>query len=522
MDHHLWLQIRTAASSGDHVKLADLLWVPVPGNPPPQSEALRNLILAASTTEGLPPEQSLLSAPPLSSAPLSECLASHRRLLRALPHEPVEAFQQSLAALQALLRLLPGESRAELPLLRRLCTNLYYLAVHADRAVPSSSSSPTSGKAGEEAARLLSKAFTISITDRAPLGVSKKWLSLALANILFRLYFRLGTVRLCANIVRALDTTIKAEFPSFNQLPKADVITFRYYRARLAINQNDFKGAESFLLPALALCPAHFPRQQRELVIYLTLVKLIHGQLPRPELLRRHGLEEAFLPLAQAVRSGDLRLFDRVLLANQAFYMRKELFLLIQLHLRNLILRSLFKKVYLIGLASAAHQENRLNLRLLEAILAALGIPEMGMDEVECIMANLIFHVRGKDCTGGTSHLLLPRALSRATFPTKRAWPCSAKKMPFRPPAPFSSEARQRVTALRNVYRFCDPCKAPRYRQYDQTFPYESLVATVYCPAVICGDQGLAGVSTAESRPGCRCGWKSAIIAPHPATRATG
>lgn len=129
-------------------------------------------------------------------------------------------------------------------------------------------------------------------------------------------------------------------------------------------------------------------------MIYLVLVKMIHGNLPRPELLARHGLSEVFLPLAQAIRSGDLGLFDRVLLTNQAFYMRKELFILIQLHLRNLILRSLFKKVYLIGLAAGAHPENRQSLRLIEGAFYALGIPDMSMDEVECITANLIFHVR--------------------------------------------------------------------------------------------------------------------------------
>jgi hypothetical protein len=98
--------------------------------------------------------------------------------------------------------------------------------------------------------------------------------------------------------------------------------------------------------------------------------------------------------LALAVRTGDLRLFDQVLLANQSFYMKKEIFLVIQLQLRNLILRSFYKKLYLIGLHRGMHQENRLNLRLLEFVLATLGIPNMTIDEVECIAANLIFHVR--------------------------------------------------------------------------------------------------------------------------------
>lgn len=81
-------------------------------------------------------------------------------------------------------------------------------------------------------------------------------------------------------------------------------------------------------------------------MIYLVLVRMIHGVLPAPHLLARHNLTPQYAPLAQALRSGDLRLFDQVLLENQTFYMQREIFLVIQLQLRNLILRSFFKKVY--------------------------------------------------------------------------------------------------------------------------------------------------------------------------------
>ena len=127
-------------------------------------------------------------------------------------------------------------------------------------------------------------------------------------------------------------------------------------------------------------------------MIYLVLVKMIHGHLPRPDLLLRHGLVEEFQQLAQALRTGDLRLFDQVLTANQAFYMHKEIFLVIQLQLRNLILRSFLKKLYLIGLNLGAHPENRLNLHLVVAALTTLAIPDMSLDEVECITASLIHH----------------------------------------------------------------------------------------------------------------------------------
>lgn len=82
-------------------------------------------------------------------------------------------------------------------------------------------------------------------------------------------------------------------------------------------------------------------------MVYLVLVRMIHGHLPTTENLERNGLTAVYGPLARALRQGDLRLFERALEAQQAYYMRKELFLVIQLHLRNLILRSFLKKVYI-------------------------------------------------------------------------------------------------------------------------------------------------------------------------------
>lgn len=168
-------------------------------------------------------------------------------------------------------------------------------------------------------------------------------------------------------------------------------------------------------------------------MIYLVCIKIIHGHLPRESLLHRHKLFAEFAPLAHAVKTGDLRLFDHVLLTNQSFYIQHEIFLLIQMHLRNLILRSFFKKVYLIGLRMALCTEGRLNLKLVEAAFAALQISGMTMDEVECITANLIFHVRHQH--GNNDHLLYFRGSSRDTFLTKNPLSSSAKRPPFLPRA---------------------------------------------------------------------------------------
>ncbi|PJF17496.1 hypothetical protein PSACC_02698 [Paramicrosporidium saccamoebae] len=374
MDEYVALLHKTVLGR-DYDQLADLLWIPAMKSASrPTSTAILGLLATPLRAVNMP-----------TGVPLAEMLNSHIRLLVALSSQPpaaAEACKCAVSALQELLKNLTSESRREVSLLKRLCDNLFHLSIMAgslDR---------------EEAARHLSRAFTTAITDRAPLSQSKKWASIHIANLLFRLYFRLGTIRLCHNIVRAIDTTTKVEFPPLSQFPKAEVVTYCYFGGRLAMNQSDFKKAEELFQNAVKTCSHQFAKQKRELMVYFVLVKMIHGHLPHPDLLTRHGLDTQFHHLALAVRTGDLRLFDQVLLANQSFYMKKEIFLVIQLQLRNLILRSFYKKLYLIGLNRGMQQENRLNLRLVEFVLATLGIPDMTIDEVECIAANLIFHVQ--------------------------------------------------------------------------------------------------------------------------------
>jgi hypothetical protein len=329
-------QVRGALEARDFKKVADLLWIPVLKNPPsPTAQAVKELFLSIQSINN----NSENSFIPVSGnvVPLAEVINEHVQLVHALStNNPSLAWNHAFSALSSLVKSLTPESRIEIPILKRLCSNLYYLALLSDET-----------DKREESARLLSRVFTICITDRAALSNSKKWASIGMANLLFRLYFRLGTIRLCNNIVRAIDTTTSAtDFPSITAFPKAEQIVYSYYRARLAINLNEFRKAEEWLTHAVKICP--FQSQKRELMIYLILVKMIHGHLPLTPLLSRHNLINEFHHLSQALCTGDLRLFDQVLTVNQSFYISREIFLVIQLQLRNLILRSFFKKLYII------------------------------------------------------------------------------------------------------------------------------------------------------------------------------
>lgn len=277
------------------------------------------------------------------------------------------------------------DGNAEVPILKVLCDNSYRIADDLDRTALL-----IGGKSAEHlevVARLLPRCFTTCLTDRSPPESSKKWAALKIVVTLFRVYFRLNTLRLCGNIVRALEQA--TDFPAIGEFPKAEAISYWYYRARLAVHQKDFKAAERMLEDALRICHPDDLTHKREILTYLVPLKIIHGVLPKRDLLARYGLDREYGQLTEAVRTGNLLLFEQVLADNQAFFMQKELFLIIQLHLKNLILRNLFRRIVLVASSMPGATDSRLPLSSLQAGFAVYKL-EQGRDEVECWLANLI------------------------------------------------------------------------------------------------------------------------------------
>jgi hypothetical protein len=132
--------------------------------------------------------------------------------------------------------------------------------------------------------------------------------------------------------------------------PKADQVTYYYFRARICLNQGEFPAALSYSNEGYKACPRRFVAQKRRITIYLIVAKMIQGFLPSEQLLKSLSLEAEFSDLKRSIKNGDLNLFERSLLSNQKFFIKSEVFLIIQLRLKNLIMRSFFKNVYVKGL----------------------------------------------------------------------------------------------------------------------------------------------------------------------------
>jgi hypothetical protein len=143
--------------------------------------------------------------------------------------------------------------------------------------------------------------------------------------------------------------------------------------------------------------------------------------LPTKKLLEPYPrLQELFLPLAQAIRRGDLKSFDEALQKREEEFVKRRIYLTLERG-RDIALRNLLRKVFIAGgfeepTSEGAAPVRRTRIPLAEfqaAISWGSGGQTVDPDEVECLLANMIYKVcESRELTRSTSLTLrFPLAL---------------------------------------------------------------------------------------------------------------
>ncbi|XP_042369350.1 PCI domain-containing protein 2 [Plectropomus leopardus] len=116
---------------------------------------------------------------------------------------------------------------------------------------------------------------------------------------------------------------------------------------------------------------------------------LFQGHMPTHQLLRKYDLMQ-FADVTRAVSEGNLLLLNEALSKHETFFIRCGIFLILE-KLRIITYRNLFKKVYLL---LRTHQ---LPLDAFLVALKMMQLEDVDIDEVQCILANLIYvgHIKG-------------------------------------------------------------------------------------------------------------------------------
>eukprot|EP00850_Spirogloea_muscicola_P009164 SM000051S17524 [mRNA] locus=s51:81339:84085:- [translate_table: standard] len=202
---------------------------------------------------------------------------------------------------------------------------------------------------------------------------------------LFKIYFKLGTVHLCRSIIRSIETGRTFDFDEF---PVRDRVTYMFYTGRLEVFNDNFKAADEKLTYALEHCDKLKTGNIRRILRYLVPVRLSLDVLPTSVLLERYNLPE-YLGIVHAMRKGDVRQLRETLELHEDRFLRTGVYLVLE-KLELQVYRRLIKKLHLIQKVRNPAKAFQLKMDLVLRALRWLGI-DMDIDEVECIVATLIY-----------------------------------------------------------------------------------------------------------------------------------
>jgi hypothetical protein len=214
----------------------------------------------------------------------------------------------------------------------------------------------------EKAANVVRQAFITCLNDRntVPGGVKdgkpdgKKIGIYKMANICLKILFQADKPESCETIFR----NIMNSSPPLQIYPPAERVTFLYYLGRYHFANTDFYSAQLVLQEAWDNCSARADcfNQRRLILIYLVASNIILGRFPTEsiyQLEEAHGFREAFTPITQAIRKGDLETFRRITNldlthTSSDFLLHYRIFYQIGNYCEVLVCRSLARRVFVL------------------------------------------------------------------------------------------------------------------------------------------------------------------------------
>ncbi len=330
----------------------------------------------------------------LHNAAFLDVLVAHYRVAVACrTGNVIEACDLQSNFAQRVLRYIIGWDIWTLPVLYTACHDIYILASAADKLLLSRSERADKL---EEAARTINRAFTICITDRAPIESSRKWGTYKIIGFLFKTYFKLNKLALSKNVVRAVRASI--DMPLLTSFPRGQIVTFRYYVGIMHFLAENYEEARQELQSAFTLC--HYASRKNQEKVFskpttnarLILTYLIPSVILASNRLLQHQclktyprLLNLYGPLIAALQRGDLMQYDRALQKREVEMVGRKLFLAFE-RARLLVVRSLFRRTFLLMLKST-----RIQISTFQRALQFTG-SEVEIEEVECMVANTIYN----------------------------------------------------------------------------------------------------------------------------------
>ncbi|OJJ47788.1 hypothetical protein ASPZODRAFT_131358 [Penicilliopsis zonata CBS 506.65] len=253
----------------------------------------------------------------------------------------------------------------------------------------------------EEAARIMNRMFTLCLSDRAPIEDSRKWGIYSTTNLLFKTYFKLNSVGLSKNLLRALNAS-SADTPELEAFPKSHIVPFEYYVGVIHFLDEKYAEAEQHLTYAWKMCHRDAFKNKELILTYLVPCHIVTTHtLPSKGLLAPFPrLEKLFRPLCDCIRKGDLVGFDAAMSAGEEEFVKRRIYLPLERG-RDIALRNLFRRVFIAG-GFDESKNGQPPIRRTRVPVAEFGAAmrigthadtksRIDMDEIECLLSNLIY-----------------------------------------------------------------------------------------------------------------------------------
>lgn len=139
--------------------------------------------------------------------------------------------------------------------------------------------------------------------------------------------------------------------PPLSLYPAAQRVTFLYYLGRFNFSNTHYLRASLCLQEAYLQTPPQLVSHRTNILTYLIPCNILLGRFPSQLLLGRpeaQSLAPVFVPLCQAIRSGNFIQFQSHLAAQETWLFEKGLLLPLTHRLRPLLWRALSRKVFII------------------------------------------------------------------------------------------------------------------------------------------------------------------------------
>ncbi|KAI1455800.1 PCI domain-containing protein [Annulohypoxylon moriforme] len=249
----------------------------------------------------------------------------------------------------------------------------------------------------EDCTRHLNRIFQTCLNDRAPLEESRKWGIYYAINLLFKSYFKLNSATLSKNVLKAIQAG-RGDMPTLDKFPKSQQVTFKYYEGVLSFLEENYVQAEQHLTMAWHMCHKDAKRNLELILTYLIPCHLLTTHtLPSAQLLEPFPrLQKLFLPLGTAIKKADLHAFDVALRDGQDEFIKRRIYLTLERG-RDIALRNLLRKVFISGGfeegkdGAAPVRRTRVPVAEFAAAIKISGGEDIDTDEVECLLANMIY-----------------------------------------------------------------------------------------------------------------------------------